>query len=58
MAKKSVKLPRARNPLAAGVMFRPGAGVHEKSKKVLRRNNKMNLRGEWMKKSSVPLEVF
>jgi len=47
MKRKQKELPKARNPFVQHLINKRGSGVHEKSKKAQRRDDKMALRQEW-----------
>jgi hypothetical protein len=48
--KKKVKAPKDRNPFVQHLINRPGQGVHQKSKKASRRDEKAQLKKEYLRK--------
>jgi hypothetical protein len=46
MKRKQKELPKERNPLVQHLINRRGGGVHQKSKKAVRRDEKAQLRKE------------
>lgn len=51
-AKIKVKLPKARNPFVQHLISKAGAGVHEKSKKAIRSQDKSKLKKEYLDKAA------
>jgi hypothetical protein len=47
MKKNKKKLPKPRNPFVQHLINRAGGGIHEKSKKSIRRQEKMNLNKDY-----------
>ena len=47
MKRKQKEIPKSRNPFVQHLINKNGAGVHEKSKKVQRRNDKIALKKQW-----------
>ncbi len=47
MKRKQKELPKARNPFVEHLINKRGAGVHGRSKKAQRRDDRMALKKEW-----------
>lgn len=47
MKKNKKKLPKPRNPFVQHLIGKRGGGIHEKSKKAVRRQEKMDLRKDY-----------
>lgn len=50
MKKKTKELPKERNPFVRHLIERNGGGVHQKSKKATRRDEKSQLKKEYLRK--------
>jgi len=46
MKQKQKKLPKERNPFVQHLIGRNGGGIHQKSKKAIRRDEKLQLKKE------------
>lgn len=50
MKAKKVKAPKERNPFVQHLIGRSGGGIHQKSKKAARRDEKAQLKKEYLRK--------